>query len=69
MGARRAFHAALGGNVTAAKTADFLILNPLCPRSLIDCVSGMVNHLARLAKTCKHEAKAQTVVQKMLSQL
>lgn len=69
MGAHRAFHWAYGGDVTASKIADFLILNPLSPRSLITCVSGMANHLARLAKTYKHEAEAQGVAQKMLSDL
>jgi uncharacterized alpha-E superfamily protein len=34
MGAQRAFHWAYGGEVTAAKIADFLILNPQSPRSL-----------------------------------
>ena len=50
LSSHRAFHWAYGGEVTAGKIAHFLILNPQCPRSLITCVSGMNNHLGRLAK-------------------
>ena len=46
MGAQRAFHWAYGGEVTAAKIAHFLILNPQCPRSLITCVEGDMETLA-----------------------
>ena len=53
MSAHRAFHWAYGGEVTAAKIAHFLILNPQCPRSLITCVAGMNNHLDRLAKALR----------------
>ncbi len=56
----RAFHWAYGGEITAAKIADFLILNPQCPRSLITCVTGANNHLARLAKLYGGTSKAQT---------
>jgi uncharacterized alpha-E superfamily protein len=51
MSSHRAFHWAYGGEVTAGKIAHFLILNHQCPRSLITCVRGMVNHLDRLAQT------------------
>ncbi len=62
MSAHRAFHWAYGGEVTAAKIADFLILNPQCPRSLITCVAGATNHLGRLNKAYgrKTEAYAQS---------
>ncbi len=50
MSAHRAFHWAYGGEVTAAKIAHFLILNPQCPRSLVTCVDGLAGHLDRLAK-------------------
>jgi uncharacterized alpha-E superfamily protein len=63
MGAQRAFHWAYGGDVTAGKIADFLILNPQNPRSLITCVAGMGNHLARLAKAYGRETPAQVRVQ------
>ncbi|MBA3909275.1 MAG: hypothetical protein C0524_05175 [Rhodobacter sp.] len=58
MGAQRAFHWAYGGEVTAAKIADFLILNPQAPRSLTTCVAGLANHLGRLAKSYGRETEA-----------
>ncbi|MDM7931986.1 alpha-E domain-containing protein [Tabrizicola sp.] len=58
MGAQRAFHWAYGGEVTAAKIADFLILNPQSPRSLTTCVAGLSNHLGRLAKSYGRETEA-----------
>lgn len=58
MGAHRAFHWAYGGDVTAAKIADFLILNPQSPRSLTTCVAGLSNHLGRLAKSYGRETEA-----------
>lgn len=59
MGAQRAFHWAYGGDVTAAKIADFLIRNPQSPRSLATCTAGLVNHLGRLAKAYGRETEAQ----------
>jgi uncharacterized alpha-E superfamily protein len=59
MGAQRAFHWAYGGEVTAAKIADFLILNPQSPRSLATCAAGLVNHLGRVAKKYGRETEAQ----------
>lgn len=50
MSAHRAFHWAYGGEVTAAKIAHFLILNPQCPRSLVTCAAGMTGHLDRIAR-------------------
>ncbi|HRK42881.1 MAG TPA: alpha-E domain-containing protein [Gemmobacter sp.] len=69
MGAHRAFHWAYGGEVTAAKIADFLILNPQSPRSLITCVAGMNNHLARLAKAYGRGTRAQGKAAAMLAEL
>jgi len=60
LGANRAFHWAYGGELTASKIADFLILNPQCPRALITCVAGTNNHLARLAKMYGVVTPAQT---------
>jgi uncharacterized alpha-E superfamily protein len=59
MGAQRAFHWAYGGEVTAAKIADFLIRNPQSPRSLATCTAGLGNHLGRLAKAYGRETAAQ----------
>ena len=69
MSAHRAFHWAYGGDVTSAKIAHFLILNPQCPRSLITCVAGMNNHMARLAKLYGRETPAQAAAARLLSDL
>lgn len=69
MGAHRAFHWAYGGEVTAAKIADFLILNRQCPRSLITCIAGMENHLSRLAKAYGQDTAAQDKARAMLAEL
>lgn len=69
MSANRAFHWAYGGEITSAKIAHFLILNPQCPRSLITCVAGMNNHLTRLAKLYGRETPAQSAAAQLLSAL
>ena len=69
MSAHRAFHWAYGGEITSAKIAHFLILNPQCPRSLITCVAGMNNHMARLAKLYGRETLAQSAAAQLLSDL
>jgi uncharacterized alpha-E superfamily protein len=69
LGANRAFHWAYGGEVTAAKIADFLILNPECPRALITCVAGANNHLMRLAKYYDKPTEAQAKAAALLSML
>jgi uncharacterized alpha-E superfamily protein len=66
MGAQRAFHWAYGGEVTAAKIAHFLILNPQSPRSLSTCTAGLVNHLSRVAKAYGRETKAQALARQLL---
>ena len=55
----RAFHWAYGGDVSAAKIAHFLILNPHCPRSLITCVEATNMHLGRIAKLYGRTTEAQ----------
>jgi uncharacterized alpha-E superfamily protein len=67
MGAQRAFHWAYGGEVTAAKIAHFLILNPQSPRSLATCTAGLVNHLGRLAKAYGRETPAQDRARRLLA--
>ena len=69
MSASRAFHWAYGGEITSAKIAHFLILNPQCPRSLITCVAGLNNHLTRLAKLYGRETPAQAAAAALLSEL
>ena len=67
MGAHRAFHWAYGGEVTATKIADFLILNTQSPRSLATCTSGLVNHLGRVAKAYGRETVAQDQARALLA--
>ena len=67
MGSHRAFHWAYGGEVTAGKIADFLILNPQCPRSLTTCGAGIANHLGRLAKSYGRETEAQTQARALMA--
>ena len=69
LSSHRAFHWAYGGEVTAAKIADFLILNPQCPRSLITCVAGMSNHLGRIAKLYGTQTEVQSKVGALLAEL
>jgi uncharacterized alpha-E superfamily protein len=69
MSAHRAFHWAYGGEVTAAKIAHFLILNPQCPRSLIACVQGMNTHLTRLVHGYDRKTEALTRARAMLAEL
>jgi uncharacterized alpha-E superfamily protein len=69
LGAHRAFHWAYGGEVTAAKIAHFLILNPQCPRSLITCVEGMTAHLDRLARSYKRKTAAQGTARSIQAEL
>jgi uncharacterized alpha-E superfamily protein len=69
MGAQRAFHWAYGGEVTAAKIADFLILNPQAPRSLVTCVAGIANHLTRIAKAYGRDTEAQTRARHLMASI
>jgi uncharacterized alpha-E superfamily protein len=59
LGAHRAFHWAYGGEVTAAKIAHFLILNPMSPRSLLTCVQEVNLHLDRLGRGYGRTTEAQ----------
>lgn len=61
----RAFHWAYGGEVTAHKIADFLILNRQNPRALITCVEGLTRHLDRLAHAYEASTQAQDTAQVM----
>ncbi len=69
MSAHRAFHWAYGGDVTAAKIAHFLILNPQCPRSLITCVDGAYQHLGRISRGYHNSTDAQAKVRNLLAGL
>lgn len=69
LGAHRAFHWAYGGEVTAAKIAHFLILNPQAPRSLITCVEALTQHLDRLARRYHRSGTPQAAARGMLGEL
>ncbi len=69
MSAHRAFHWAYGGEVTAAKIADFLILNTQCPRSLMTCAEGMAAHLDRVAKLYGSVTGAQVQARAIVAEL
>ncbi len=69
MSAHRAFHWAYGGEVTAAKIAHFLILNPQCPRSLLTSIEGVTTHLERLARLYGGSTGAQSHAREVLGEL
>lgn len=69
MSLHRAFHWAYGGEVTAAKIADFLILNPQTPRGLGTCVASMTLHLDRLAERYGRPSEAQAAAQRLRDQM
>ncbi|MEI4473299.1 alpha-E domain-containing protein [Frigidibacter sp. MR17.24] len=69
MSSHRAFHWAYGGEITAAKIAHFLILNPMSPRSLITSVDGVVNHLDRLARNYRASTPVQSEARSLLGEL
>lgn len=65
----RAFHWAYGGEVTAAKIVDLLILNPACPRSLRTSVQGVNDHLDRLSARYKRTTEVQGAARSLLDEL
>ncbi|MGP3695961.1 alpha-E domain-containing protein [Rhodobacter sp. NSM] len=67
--AHRAFHWAYGGEVTARKIADFLILNAQCPRSLTTCIDGICGHLNRLEKAYGRPSRPKEVAEKLAAEL
>lgn len=69
MSAQRAFHWAYGGEVTAAKIAHFLILNPQSPRSLLTCMHSANGHLDRLARGYGEISVAQSWSRRILGEL
>ncbi|SPJ23961.1 alpha-E domain-containing protein [Palleronia abyssalis] len=65
MNAQRAFAWVYGGEVTARKIVDFLVLNRQSPRSLIASSDGVMEHLERLSRgygrTTSATSRARTV--------
>jgi uncharacterized alpha-E superfamily protein len=69
MSAHRAFNWAYGGEITPAKIADFLILNPKSPRSLITCATEASGHLDALARGYGRSGQAQVQARDLLARL
>ena len=69
LSAHRAFNWAYGGEVTAAKIADFLILNRKSPRSLITSAEEACWHLDRLARGYGRTTEAQTRARSLVAKL
>ncbi len=65
----RAFSWAYGGEITAQKIADFLILNPKCPRSLMTCVEAMNEHLNALGRAYGTKTEAQSYARGLLGEI
>ncbi|SEN96290.1 Uncharacterized conserved protein, Alpha-E superfamily [Palleronia salina] len=69
MNATRAFHWVYGGDVTAGKIVDFLVLNRQAPRSLINAADGVRVHLDRLARAYGRETDAQARARDLVARL
>lgn len=69
LSSHRSFSWAYGGEVTAAKIAHFLILNPECPRSLLTCIETASVQLEGLARDYGRTTPAQTQARAMLGEL
>lgn len=69
MSAHRAFNWTYTGELTAAKIADFLILNPQFPRSLRSSVQRSCDHLDCLTRGYGRATKAQSHARTMLAEL
>jgi len=65
----RAFHWAYGGEITSAKIAHMLILNPACPRSLRTAVECASRHLDHLSRQYDAVGPAQTAARNLLDEL
>jgi uncharacterized alpha-E superfamily protein len=65
----RAFSWVYGGEVTAQKIADFLILNQQCPRSLMNCVSMAAEHLGAISRAYGQPTEASAAIRGMLGEL
>lgn len=66
---QRSFHWAYGGEITASKITDMLILNPQVPRSLVSTVQGVNDHLGRLERSYRTSTEAQSTGRALLDEL
>ncbi|ETD85137.1 alpha-E domain-containing protein [Rhodobacter capsulatus] len=69
LSAHRAFHWAYGGEITAAKIAHFLILNPQSPRSLITTVTMAMENLDALARGYQKSGAAQMRARSLVGEI
>ncbi|WP_413874428.1 alpha-E domain-containing protein [Albidovulum sp.] len=69
LSAHRAFHWAYGGEITAAKVADFFILNRQCPRSLTTSIVGAAVNLDNLAVAYGRMTPAQDAADALRDEL
>ena len=69
MNAQRAFAWVYGGDVTARKIVDFLVLNRQAPRSLISSAEGVLEHLERLARLYGRGTNATSKGRTLVAQL
>ncbi|MGY9046647.1 hypothetical protein P775_17790 [Puniceibacterium antarcticum] len=69
MSAHRAFSWTYPGELTAAKIADFLILNRMFPRSLLSAVQHSCEHLDHIGRGYGGATPAQSKVREILAEL
>ncbi|MCR8723405.1 alpha-E domain-containing protein [Frigidibacter sp. ROC022] len=69
MSAYRSFNWAYGAEMTPARIAHFLILNPACPRSLRSSIIGATEQLEALQRGYGHSTEAQAQVRRLLGEL
>lgn len=69
LSAHRAFHWAYGGEITAAKIADFLILNRQSPRALIAAITAASDSLEALAEAYGKSGPAQMRARALVAEL
>ncbi|PYF09209.1 putative alpha-E superfamily protein [Rhodobacter viridis] len=69
LSAHRAFHWAYGGEITAAKIAHFLILNPQSPRSLVATVTMAMDNLDALARGYHKSGAAQMRARSLVGEI
>ncbi|WP_435169507.1 alpha-E domain-containing protein [Falsirhodobacter sp. 1013] len=65
----RAFHWSYAGDITARKIADFLILNPQNPRSLVTSVEAINASLTQISKAYGRQMDSQIRAQALLATL
>jgi uncharacterized alpha-E superfamily protein len=69
MSAYRSFNWAYGAEMTPARIAHFLILNPTCPRSLMSSIIGASEQLTALGRGYGKTTRAQQVARGILGEL